>query len=216
LYNQSMLTVSEIYKTIQGESTYAGLPCVMVRLTGCNLRCVWCDSTHAFYSGKNMTREEVVRQVSEFKIPLVEITGGEPLLQADVYPLMEDLIGKNFTVLLETSGSVSIENVPRKVVKIMDLKCPGSGENEKNHFDNLRGLADWDEVKFVISDRTDYEWSRDTVQSYAIPPRQVLFSPVFDRISLRSLADWILADNLGVRLQTQLHKHIWDKNAVGV
>ncbi|QPJ66715.1 MAG: radical SAM protein [Candidatus Nitrohelix vancouverensis] len=211
-----MLRIHEIYKSIQGESTYAGLPCIFVRLTGCNLRCQWCDTTQAFYGGVDKTVEAVLEETERLDAPLVEITGGEPLLQAEVYPLMQSLLDRGQRVLLETSGSLSIEKVPQAVVKIVDMKCPASGEAEKNHYDNLKLLAPHDEVKFVIADRKDYEWSRDLVKQYALHSNPVLFSPVFDQLAPRTLAEWILEDKLQVRLQSQLHKIIWDKNAVGV
>ena len=212
-----MLEVTEIYKSVQGESTYMGLPCVFVRLTGCNLRCVWCDTTYAFDGGKKLSLNQILNQVKSYGIDLVEITGGEPLLQNEVVPLMKLLLKKKFRVMLETGGSLSIKNVPAEVIKIIDLKCPGSGEKDKNHWDNLNHLALTDEIKFVIADRTDYEWSRSVLKKYGLAKKNhTLFSPVFEKLNLKELAKWILEDNLPVRLQTQLHKHIWDKNTVGV
>ena len=212
-----MLEVTEIYKSIQGESTYMGLPCVFVRLTGCNLRCVWCDPSHAFYGGKKLSVEQVLDQVKQYGIDLVEITGGEPLLQNEVFLLMDTLIQNKIRVMLETGGSLSIKNVPEKVIKIIDIKCPGSGEESKNHWDNLNHLSPRDEIKFVISDRADYEWSRSILKSYKIDKKaHILFSPVFEKLNLKDLTEWILEDNLPVRLQTPLHKHIWDKNKTGV
>lgn len=212
-----MLKINEIFKSIQGESSYMGLPCAFVRLTGCNLRCGYCDTAYAFYQGREMSVEEIVAAVDAYQTGLVEITGGEPLLQAEVHDLMGALVQKNYTTLLETGGSLSVKDVPEAVVKIMDLKCPGSGEVSKNNFDNLRWLTPRDEVKFVILDRADYEWSRDAIRRYGIDQKaSVLFSPVFDKLELKTLAEWILRDRLPVRLQTQLHKFIWDKNAIGV
>ncbi|MFQ5717302.1 MAG: radical SAM protein [Nitrospinales bacterium] len=212
-----MLKINEIFKSIQGESSYMGLPCAFVRLTGCNLRCGYCDTAYAFYQGRDMSIEEIVAEVEAHQTQLVEITGGEPLLQAEVHDLMGALVQKNYTTLLETGGSLSVKDVPEAVVKIMDLKCPGSGEVSKNNFDNLRWLTPRDEVKFVILDRADYEWSRDAIRRYGIDQKaSVLFSPVFDKLELKTLAEWILRDRLPVRLQTQLHKFIWDKNAIGV
>ncbi|KMP12267.1 7-carboxy-7-deazaguanine synthase [Candidatus Nitromaritima sp. SCGC AAA799-C22] len=212
-----MLEITEIYKSVQGESTYMGLPCVFVRLTGCNLRCVWCDTTHAFHGGKNMSVEEIVGQVEAFGIGLVEITGGEPLLQNEVFPLMDALIKKNFRVMLETGGSLPVKNVPKAVIKIVDLKCPASGEENKNYWDNLNHLAPDDEVKFVIADRADYEWSRSILRKHELQKKShILFSPVFGKLCLKDLTEWILEDNLPVRLQTQLHKHIWNKDTIGV
>ena len=212
-----MLKIHEIYKSIQGESTFTGLPCVFVRLTGCNLRCTWCDTEHAFYEGSDMSLEAVTAAVDAFNTPLVEITGGEPLAQKDVHALMQRLLAKRYRVLLETGGSLSLEEVPAAVVKIMDLKCPGSGEVAKNHYDNLRLLNAEDEVKFVILDRNDYQWSKDILTEYGLADKtRILFSPVYDKLSLKQLAEWILTDNLPVRLQTQLHKVIWSKDAIGV
>ena len=212
-----MLQVTEIFKSIQGESTYAGLPCAFVRLTGCNLRCVWCDTDYAFFGGKAMAICEVVDQVETFQLDMIEITGGEPLLQPEVYNLMNVFLQKEYLVLLETSGSLSLQGVPEKVVKIMDLKCPSSGECEKNNFNNFQYLKPFDQLKFVIQDRRDYEWSRNIIRRYSLLAKErVLFSPVFDKLPLKSLAEWILEDSLPVRIQTQLHKYIWDKNATGV
>ena len=212
-----MLKINEIYASIQGESSHTGLPCVFIRLTGCNLRCSWCDTAYAFYDGKNLTVEETLQKVETFGLPLVEITGGEPLLQEDVYPLMETLLKKGYRVMLETSGALPIDKVPEKVIKILDIKCPGSGEEKKNHLENLKFLSPHDEVKFVLLDRADYEWSRDMLRKYdMVLSKQVLFSPVYDKLNLKDLSQWILKDRLAVRLQTQLHKVIWSKDAIGV
>ncbi len=212
-----MLKITEIFRSIQGESSYAGLPCAFVRLTGCNLRCGYCDTQYAFHGGTPMSAEQIVAAVDGFGIKLAEITGGEPLLQAGVYPLMQALLDKGYRVLLETGGSISLKNVPEAVVKIMDLKCPGSGEEARNDFGNISLLSPRDEVKFVILDRSDYEWSRDVLRRYALDRKcGVLFSPVYDKLSLKDLAQWVLEDRLTVRLQTQLHKIIWSKDAIGV
>ncbi len=212
-----MLKINEIYASIQGESSHTGLPCVFIRLTGCNLRCSWCDTAYAFYDGKNLTVEETLQKVETFGLPLVEITGGEPLLQEDVYPLMEALLKKGYRVMLETSGALPIDKVPEKVIKILDIKCPGSGEEKKNHLENMKFLSPHDEVKFVLLDRADYEWSRNMLRKYdMVPSKQVLFSPVYDKLNLKDLSQWILQDRLAVRLQTQLHKVIWSKDAIGV
>lgn len=210
-----MLKVNEIYASIQGESSHTGLPCVFVRLTGCNLRCSWCDTAYAFHEGRELSLEEVVQQVETFSLPLVEITGGEPLMQEDVYPLMEALLEKGYKVMLETGGAIPIDRVPETVIKIVDIKCPGSGEDKKNHLQNLEFLSEHDELKFVLLDRADYEWSRDLLKSIN-PTNQILFSPVYDKLDLKDLSQWILEDKLPVRLQTQLHKVIWSKNAIGV
>jgi len=212
-----MLKVNEIFKSIQGESSYSGLPCIFIRLTGCNLRCVYCDTEYAFYEGKELSVNQIMDAISPYEIKLAEITGGEPLLQDDVYPLMDALLEKGYKVLLETGGSLSIEKVPGPVIKIMDLKCPGSGEASKNNFKNLKLLTRNDEVKFVILDREDYLWSKETLHRHNIPQKaSVIFSPVYDKLSLKDLAEWVLEDELPVRLQTQLHKIIWGKDAIGV
>lgn len=212
-----MLKVNEIFRSIQGESSHAGLPCVFVRLTGCNLRCRYCDTEYAFYDGKQMTVEQTIEGIDRYGTRLVEITGGEPLLQEEVYSLMNGLLGKGYRVLLETGGSLSIKNVPKTVIKIMDLKCPGSGEESKNDYDNINHLAAADEVKFVLLDRKDYEWSRDILRRHSLNQKcHVLFSPVYDKLNLKDLAGWILEDRLAVRLQTQLHKIIWGKDTIGV
>ena len=212
-----MLEVTEIYKSVQGESTYMGLPCVFIRLTGCNLRCVWCDTPHAFYDGKKLSIHQIIDEVKLYDIKLVEITGGEPLLQKEVFPLMESLLKNKFKVMLETSGSLAINNVPAKVIKIIDLKCPGSGEENKNLWENLNHLTSTDEIKFVIADKADYEWSKKVLQDYDLDKKvPVLFSPVFEKLKLKDLTEWILEDNLPVRLHTQLHKYIWDQKTIGV
>ena len=212
-----MIKINEIYLSVQGESTHTGLPCVFIRLTGCNLRCSWCDTVYAFHEGKNMSIDEILQKVANFGIHLVEITGGEPLMQDNVYALMRRLIESGYKVMLETGGSISLERVPKDVIKIMDLKCPGSGEQEKNNLDNLKLLAPHDEVKFVILDKKDYEWSRDIIKRYKInETAHILISPVFDKLELKEIVKWILKDRLPVRLQTQLHKIIWDKNTIGV
>ena len=212
-----MIKINEIYLSVQGESTHTGLPCIFIRLTGCNLRCSWCDTAYAFHEGKNMSIDEILQKIESFGIHLVEITGGEPLMQDNVYTLMRKLIEKRYKVMLETGGSISLERVPKDVIKIMDLKCPGSGEQEKNNLDNLKLLTPHDEVKFVILDRKDYEWSRDIKKKFKInETAHILISPVFDKLELKEMVKWILEDRLPVRLQTQLHKIIWDKNTIGV
>ena len=212
-----MLIVNEIFKSIQGESSYTGRPCIFIRLTGCNLRCSWCDTEYAFYEGQPKSVKDIMAAIDPLGVPLVEITGGEPLLQSEVYDLMNALLAKNYEVLLETGGGVSIAKVPKRVIKILDVKCPGSGEDAKNLWDNLDHLHPHDEVKFVLKDRADYEWSLDVIQRRDIHQKaQVLFSPVYDTLGLKELATWVLADNLPVRVQTQLHKIIWGKDAIGV
>jgi 7-carboxy-7-deazaguanine synthase len=213
-----MLTINEIFHSIQGESTYAGAPCVFVRLTACDLRCAWCDTPYAFTDGHKRTVEEVAGDVAAFGCPLVEITGGEPLLQDDVYPLMVELQRRGLTVLLETGGHISLERVPHDVVKIVDVKCPGSGESARNHWPNLDRVGPRDEVKFVILNRADYEFARGVVERHQLTSRcgAVLFSPVHHVLAPSDLAAWILADRLPVRLQLQVHKYIWGIHARGV
>lgn len=213
-----MLTVNEIFFSIQGESSYAGRPCAFVRLTGCDLRCVWCDTPYAFDAGKKESVEAVVATVKGYDCSLVEITGGEPLLQGDVYPLMRALLAEGKTVLLETGGHVDISEVPQAVVKVVDVKCPGSGEAERNDLANLARLASHDEVKFVIRDRADYEFARKLVHDRELADRcaAVLFSPVHRELDPERLSEWVLADRLPVRIQVQLHKYLWGDEARGV
>ena len=214
----AMLTVNEIFHSIQGESTHTGRPCVFVRLTGCDLRCVWCDTPYAFHAGRKLDVDEVVADVEQYRCDLVEITGGEPLLQEDVYPLMDRLLATGATVLLETGGHVSVARVPAAVVKVVDVKCPGSGECDRNAWENLSRLTDRDQVKFVIADRVDYEFARDVVRRHTLETRcgTVLFSAVHDLLPPARLAEWMLADRLPVRLQIQLHKHLWGAETRGV
>jgi len=213
-----MLTVNEIFHSIQGESTHAGRPCVFVRLTACDLRCSWCDTPYAFHEGRKMSVDDVIDQVERFGCEVVEVTGGEPLLQDDVYPLMRRLLDGGWTVLLETGGHRSVEQVPEGVIRVIDVKCPGSGESDKNHWQNLERIRPSDELKFVIQDRADYEYARDIVAKHALTGRSaaVLFSPVHDVLPPKTLAEWILADRLPVRLQLQAHKYIWGADVRGV
>jgi len=213
-----LLTINEIFHSIQGESTHTGKPCVFVRLTACDLRCSWCDTPYAFTEGRKMSLDEVLQQVDSYGCGLVEITGGEPLLQRDVYPLMDRLLDSGKTVMVETGGHMSIEKVPAPVIKIVDVKCPGSGESHRNHWDNLANLTPHDEVKFVIKDRADYEFARDTIRRHQLAGRvaAVLFSPVHGVLDPKDLAAWILEDRLEVRLQLQVHKFIWGADARGV
>jgi 7-carboxy-7-deazaguanine synthase len=213
-----MLTVNEIFYSIQGESTRAGEPCVFVRLTACDLRCSWCDTPYAFYEGQKMTIEDVLAAVDRHDCQLVEITGGEPLLQEDVYPLMNRLLASGRTVMLETGGHRPIDRVPAPVLKIVDVKCPGSGESHKNDWSNLDRLAPHDEVKFVIKDRTDYEFARDVIERRRLASRAgaILMSPVHGVLDPKTLSEWMLADHLPARLQLQLHKYIWSPTTRGV
>jgi 7-carboxy-7-deazaguanine synthase len=213
-----MLTIHEIYVSIQGESTHAGRPCVFVRLSACDLRCVWCDTPYAFTGGTKMTVEAVLDAVAETGCPLVEITGGEPLLQKDVYPLMSQLLAAGYEVLLETGGHVPLDDVPDAVVAIVDVKCPGSGEAHRMHWENLDGLSPHDEVKFVIADRADFEYACNVVVRHHLAERAraVLFSPVHGALPPAELARWILEANLPVRLQIQAHKYVWSPETRGV
>ena len=213
-----MLTVNEIFHSIQGESTHAGRPCVFVRLTACDLRCTWCDTTYAFHEGRKMSVDEVVERVRAYGCDVVEITGGEPLLQKEVYPLMQRLLDDGRTVMIETGGHLSAAAVPPAVIRVIDVKCPGSGEAEKNHWANLEELRATDEIKFVIKDRDDYDYARDVVTRHDLAARchAVLFSPVHGVQDAKTLAEWVLADRLPVRVQLQTHKFIWDPQTRGV
>ncbi len=218
------MVVTEIFKSIQGESTYAGRPCICVRLTGCNLRCRWCDTAYAFYGGVRMTVDEVLAKVGELagadgaRIPLVELTGGEPMLQPDIYPLVEKLLAENYTVLIETSGERYLGELPRAVVKVMDIKCPGSGEGGTLNEKNLAVLDRKDEIKFVVADESDYLWARDTLRERRLTETvgAVTFSPVHGELDPKALSEWILRDRLPVRLGLQLHKFIWGPDVRGV
>jgi 7-carboxy-7-deazaguanine synthase len=215
---EKTITINEIYQSIQGESTWAGERCVFVRLTACDLRCNYCDTEYAFYEGKKQTLGAIVDQVRGFDCPLVEITGGEPLLQKNVLPLMMMLADAGHTILLETSGAHDISAVDPRVHRIMDLKTPGSGEVEKNLWSNINHLTAHDEVKFVMGSREDYEWSCEKVRRFDLIRRcrAVLFSPIFGRIDPRQIVEWILADRLDVRFQLQMHKFIWSPTQRGV
>ena len=213
-----MLTINEIFHSIQGESTYAGRPCVFVRLTACDLRCRWCDTPYAFHEGRKMSVDDVVADVEARGCATVEVTGGEPLLQPDVYPLMQRLLDSGKTVLIETGGHRSIADVPPGVIRIMDVKCPGSGESEKNDWSNLARLTQRDEVKFVIADRRDYDFAKEIVTREHLPARvnAVLFSPVHGELDPKQLSEWVIADRLDVRVQLQVHKYIWSPETRGV
>ncbi len=212
------LRVTEIYKSVQGESTWAGLPCIFVRLARCHLRCVWCDTAYAFHGGEKMSLDAIMERCAALECTLVELTGGEPLVQAHCVDLASRLVEEGYTVLIETSGSLPINTLPPAVIKIMDLKCPDSGECEKNYWPNIEYLSPRDEVKFVIASRLDYEWSRDVVRKFSLDQRcnAVLFSPVFGPVEPRQIVEWILEDQLPVRFQLQLHKFIWPPNQKGV
>ncbi len=213
-----MLTVNEIFHSIQGESTHAGRPCVFVRLTACDLRCSWCDTPYAFTEGRKMSVDDVIERVRGYNCDVVEITGGEPLLQKEVYPLMDRLLDEGRTVMIETGGHLSAEQVPAGVIRVIDVKCPASGEADRMFWPNLERLRSTDEIKFVIQDRADYDYARKVVEQHALLPRSgaVLFSPVHGLLDPKQLAEWILADRLPVRLQLQAHKYIWDPGTRGV
>ncbi|MSR55077.1 MAG: radical SAM protein [Gemmataceae bacterium] len=211
------LLIHEIYRSLQGESTYAGLPCVFVRTTVCGQRCVWCDTPHAFVEGEEIAADELLSHVLAYNCPLVELTGGEPLLQTEVHPLMTALADAGKTVLLETGGAEDIAQVDRRVHIIMDLKCPDSGECERNRFENLEHLKSKDEIKFVIASRRDFDWTVETIRKHKLDQRHsVLLSAVHDSVALVELADWILASRLDVRMQLQMHKFIWGAKSRGV
>lgn len=211
------LFVSEIFHSIQGESTYAGLPCVFVRLAGCNLDCAWCDTRYARSGGREMSLTTIIREVLKFHCPLVEVTGGEPLLQPAALELMKRLADRKLAVLLETNGSLNIQPVDPRVIRIMDIKCPGSGQAERNFAPNVLFLRRTDEVKFVLIDRADYDWAKEVVKREKLADKcEVLFSPVLGRLDPAELAGWILADRLPVRFQMQLHKVIWPNRERGV
>lgn len=227
------MQITEIYKSLQGESTYAGLPCIFVRLTGCNLRCTWCDSEYTFHGGRKMTQGQILTEVASLSPNggLVEITGGEPMLQErELIPLMQQLLTNGYQLLLETSGERPLERVPREVIKIVDVKCPDSGEGDTFHKENLTTLSKQDEVKFVLSTRADYEFARDFTREHSLAARvnAVLFSPAFRKdaagvrdsshclLDPQQLAEWMLADNVPARLSLQLHKFIWDPALKGV
>lgn len=211
-----MLRITEIFHSIQGESSHAGRPCVFVRLTGCNLRCRWCDSAYTFTGGEKLALEDVVDRVKAYGCNLVEITGGEPLAQAEALPLIARLLDDGFEVLIETSGSIDVTPVDRRAKLILDIKCPGSGEAAKNRWENLDDLRPHDELKFVVADRADYEWARALIAERRLDRWTILFSPVWGELELKPLAEWMLADRVPARLQTQLHKHIWGADVHGV
>jgi 7-carboxy-7-deazaguanine synthase len=221
--DRGFLRVTEIFHSIQGESTWAGVPCTFVRLTGCPLRCRWCDTEYSFQGGERKSLPEILREVEQFGCSVVEITGGEPLVHPNAFVLVRKLLEGGHTVLVETSGAVDVSPLDPRAHKIMDLKCPGSGEMDKNLWSNLDHLTHRDEVKFVMADRVDYEWARETTRDRGLERRlsdgelrAVLFSPVWGELDLRELAAWILEDRLPVRLQIQLHKLIWDPVTRGV
>lgn len=211
------MRITEIFHSIQGESTYAGRPCVFVRLTGCPLRCTWCDTEYSFYGGQELSDEGILSQVRAFDCPLVEVTGGEPLAQPGCFPFISTLCDAGYTVLIETSGAIDITTVDPRAHVILDIKCPGSGMTDRMLWSNVQKLTAKDEAKFVLATRADYDWARDVIARYDLANRcTVLVSPAFGMLELRQLAEWVLADRLPVRVQTQLHKLIWTPEMRGV
>lgn len=211
------MRVTEIFHSIQGESSYAGQPCVFVRLTGCPLRCTWCDTEYAFYGGTEQPIEQILAKIDSYGCQLVEVTGGEPLAQPETFPLITGLCDRGYQVLIETSGAIDIAPVDRRAHIILDVKCPGSGMTDRMYWPNLNQLTMKDEAKFVLADRKDYDWARQTIAQYELTGRcPVLMSPVFGSLEPRLLAEWVLADRLPVRFQLQLHKIIWAPDMRGV
>ena len=220
---EQFLRISEIFHSIQGESTWAGIPCTFVRVTGCPLRCSWCDTTYAFQGGTRMSFAQILEAVASFPTRIVELTGGEPLVHPGSFALTDELLKEGYTVLVETSGAFDISSLDQRVHKIMDLKCPGSEESEKNRYENLEHLTGRDEIKFVLQDREDYDWAKSAIQQYELEQRvedgtlrAILVSPVWGKIDLQELSQWILEDGLQVRFQLQVHKLIWGPEATGV
>ena len=209
--NNNILKINEIFKSIQGESTYTGLPCIFIRLTYCNLRCTYCDTEYAFHDGQDMSIKQILEYIEPMGVKLVEITGGEPMLQKNVISLMKELLKNNYKVMLETSGAISLKDVPKEVNKIVDFKCPSSEMSDKNLWSILDELNLKDEIKFVVGDLDDYKWVKSKISKYNLDSKwTILLSPVFGKITLEKMANWILEDNLKVRLQLQMHKYIWD------
>ena len=204
------LKINEIFYSIQGESSHTGLPCIFIRLTYCNLRCSYCDTDYAFYNGTDMKISEIISEINKYPTDLVMITGGEPLLQENCIYLMQELLNKDYSVMLETSGSLKLKDVPKSVIKIVDFKCPTSSMMDKNDWTIITDIQKEDEIKFVIANKEDYDWSKKMIKNYNLNKIcPILFSPVYNKIDISTLADWILEDGLNVKLQMQLHKHIW-------
>jgi len=214
---ENLLKVNEIYLSIQGESTQAGLPCVFVRLTYCNLRCTYCDTEYAFYEGKDYTIDQVIKEIGKYDCQLVEVTGGEPLVQEECKDLMNRLCNEGYVVMLETGGSLPVKDVDQRVMIIMDFKCPSSGMMKKNLYENINYIKPTDEIKFVVGNREDYEWSKEIIEKYNLSSKcNILFSVVFGELEPVTLVDWILEDKLNVRFQLQMHKFIWAPDTKGV
>jgi 7-carboxy-7-deazaguanine synthase len=211
------LKINEIYYSVQGESTHTGRPCIFIRLTYCNLRCSYCDTEYAFYEGKDMEIAQIISEIQQWDCNLVEVTGGEPLFQEECIDLLHELINSNYEVMLETGGSLSISDVPKKVIKIVDFKCPSSKMEKKNLWSIVDDLQGHDEVKFVIGNREDFDWAKDKITEYSLDKIcTLLFSPTFGEIDPQLIVEWILADNLPVRMQMQMHKMIWSPEEKGV
>ena len=211
------LKVNEIYYSIQGESTHVGRPCIFIRLTYCNLRCTYCDTEYAFYEGKDIEIPEIMAKIKQWNCNLVEVTGGEPLFQDKCIDLLNELMNQNYEVLLETGGSLSISDVPTEIVKIVDFKCPSSGMEKKNLWSIVNDLQPHDEVKFVIGDREDFDWAKEMLNKYSLNKKcSILFSPTFGKIDPSLIVEWILEGDIPVRMQLQMHKHIWESEAKGV
>ena len=211
------LKINEIYFSVQGESSYSGLPCIFIRLTYCNLRCTYCDSEYSFYDGKKMKIDEILKEIKKYSCNLVEVTGGEPLLQKNCINLLNELVKNKYDVLLETSGSLSISDVPNKVINIIDFKCPSSKMDSKNMWDNINYLKKNDEIKFVIGDRNDYEWTKQKIKEFGLNQIcDILISPVYGQIEPKEIVNWMLEDNLKVRFQIQMHKEIWPADKKGL
>ncbi len=211
------LKINEIFYSIQGESTYAGLPCIFIRLTYCNLRCTWCDSEYTFKDGQDMSIPKIISTISNYNCNLVQVTGGEPLVQKNCIELLKRLDANDYQILLETGGSLSLNNVPKSVIKIVDFKCPGSGMEKKNLWSILDDIDSKDEIKFVIKDKNDFKWAESKVKKFGLDKtNQVIFSPVFDILNYETLAEWIKSSKLNIRMQIQLHKHIWSPELTGV
>jgi 7-carboxy-7-deazaguanine synthase len=211
------MKVCEIFTSIQGETSYAGMPCSFIRMTGCNLRCSYCDTQYAYDAGQEIPEGEIIDNIGKAGIPLVEVTGGEPLLQRGVYPLIEKLLSAGYTVLVETNGSQSIRDIDKRAVVILDIKTPGSGMDEEMEFSNLRELKITDEVKFVITDRSDYDWAREIIRSYGLSEKcRLLLSPAFGLVPPQELARWMIEDRAAARFNLQIHKYIYGSDKRGV
>tara|TARA_B100000029_G_C17430417_1_gene907671 strand:- start:469 stop:1104 length:636 start_codon:yes stop_codon:yes gene_type:complete len=211
-----MLKINEIFYSIQGESSYSGMPCVFIRLTYCNLRCSYCDTEDSFYEGQDMSIDQIIKEIEKYNCKLIEVTGGEPLLQKGSIELMNILLNNNYKVMLETGGSLPVNKVPLEVIKIVDFKCPSSNMEEKNDWRIIKDLQKHDEIKFVIGNKQDYEWAKDKIEQFNLHNKNLLFSPVHDVLNPKELSEWILNDGLKVRAQLQLHKYIWGSNTKGV